>query len=245
MNGSLLLDLLKQQSIQTVPVEIKGNIRESIVVTETTTNKEFKFIMPGPVVSEEEIRRIKATVMELKDVSFLIFSGSLPPGITESFLAEIASIAKAKKIKFIVDTSGPALRAAMKEGVYMIKPNMTELCFLADTKYLELSEIEGAVDRIINEGLCEVLVVSMGPAGGLLATKSFKKRFAAPTVKKISTVGAGDSMIAGIVWMLQQNKSLEDAMRLGLACGTAATINKGSQVFKKEDAMKFFEWMKQ
>jgi len=244
-NGKILKDLLKEQSITAVPIEIKGNTRENIVVIEKATNKEFKFVMPGPVISKEEMNVIKTAVMELLNVSFLICSGSLAPGMPESFLAELAIIAREKGMKFIVDTSGPALKAALKEGVYLIKPNMSELCFLVNKKYLELSEIDAAVDQIITEGTCEVLVVSMGPAGGLLATRNFKKSFPAPTVKKLSTVGAGDSMIAGISWMLEQNKSMEDAIQFGLACGTAATVKKGAQLFKKEDAMKFFEWMKQ
>ena len=122
---------------------------------------------------------------------------------------------------------------------------MSELNFLAGTKYLEANEIEEAANRIISSGHCEVIVVSMGPSGAMLVTKSLRKRFPAPLVKKQSTVGAGDSMLAGIVWMLEQNKSLEDAVRFGIACGTAATVNKGPQLFKKEDAFRFYEWMKQ
>jgi 6-phosphofructokinase 2 len=83
----------------------------------------------------------------------------------------------------------------------------------------------------------------MGPAGAMLVTKNLKKRFPAPMVKKESTVGAGDSMLAGIVWMLGQNRSLEEAVRFGVACGTAATVNKGTQLFKKEDAFRFYDWM--
>jgi 6-phosphofructokinase 2 len=144
-----------------------------------------------------------------------------------------------------VDTSGVPLKKALLEGVYLIKPNMSELCFLAGVNYLETHEIEKALDQIIAEGQCEVIVVSMGPGGAMLATKKVRKRFAAPIVKKQSTVGAGDSMLAGIVWMLEQNKSLEDAVRFGIACGTAATVNKESCLFKKEDASRFYEWMKQ
>ena len=121
---------------------------------------------------------------------------------------------------------------------------MSELCFLTGKKYIQTSEIEKAVDQVMSENSCEVLVVSMGPSGAMLATKNFKKRFPAPVVKKISTVGAGDSMLAGIAWMLEQEKSLEEAVQFGIACGTAATINKGTQLFNKEEALRLFEWMK-
>jgi 6-phosphofructokinase 2 len=245
VNGTLLLELLQKQSINTTPIQIKGNTRESIVVNETSTNKEYKFIVPGPGLLPAEIDKLNSTIIDLKDASFLICSGSLPPNVADHFLAEIASIAKEKGIRLIVDTSGVPLKKALLEGVYLIKPNMSELCFLAGVNYLEAHEIENAVDQIIAQGQCEVIVVSMGPSGAMLATKNIKKRFPAPIVKKQSTVGAGDSMLAGIVWMLEQNKSLEEAVRFGIACGTAAAVNKDTYLFKKEDASRFYEWMKQ
>jgi 6-phosphofructokinase 2 len=245
INGKLLLELLHKDSLETIPVQIESDTRESIVVTETSTNKEYKFIVPGPTLDEKALSEIKSAINNLKDVSFLVCSGSLPPGVPDHFLAGIAAIAKQKRIKFIVDTSGPPLKNSVTQGVYLIKPNMSELNFLAGTKYLEANEIEEAANRIISSGHCEVIVVSMGPSGAMLVNKSLRKRFPAPLVKKQSTVGAGDSMLAGIVWMLEQNKSLEDAVRFGIACGTAATVNKGPQLFKKEDAFRFYEWMKQ
>lgn len=245
VNGKLLLELLHKDSLESTPVQIKGNTRESIVVTETSTNKEYKFIVPGPSLDEKELSEIKLAIDNLHDVSFLVCSGSLPPGVPDDFLAGIAAIAKQKGIKFIVDTSGPPLQKSITRGVYLIKPNMSELNFLAGTKYLEANEIEEAAYTIISSGHCEVIVISMGPAGAMLVTKSVKKKFPAPMVKKQSTVGAGDSMLAGMVWMLEQNKSLEEAVRFGISCGTAATINKGPQLFKREDAFRFYEWMKQ
>lgn len=243
-NGKLLLELLHGKSIKTIPINIKGNTRESIVVNELSTNKQYKFIFPGPPVSEAELQEIKLAINNLHDVPFLICSGSLPPNVPDVFLGEIAAIARQKEIKFIIDTSGLPLKKALMQGVYLIKPNMSELCFLAGVKYLEANEIDDAVNQIISRGQCEIIVVSMGPSGAMLATKKFMKRFPAPVVKKLSTVGAGDSMLAGIIWMLGQNKTLEDAVRFGIACGTAATVNKGTHLFKKEDAFRFYEWMK-
>lgn len=244
MNGNLLLELLHGSLIKTIPVHIENNTRENIVVNERSTNKQYKFIVPGPAINEKELTEIKTTLNNLEDVSFLICSGSLPPNVPDDFLSDIAVIAKKKGIKFIVDTSGSPLNHALMQGVYLIKPNMSELCFLSGSKYLEAHEIENAVDQIISQGKCEVIVVSMGPSGAMLATKNVKKRFPAPIVKKVSTVGAGDSMLAGIIWMLEQNKSLEDAVRFGIACGTAATIDNGIHLFRKEDALRFYEWMK-
>jgi len=242
-NGQLLTEMLSHRNIVLKPIQIKNSTRESIVITEASTNKQYRFVMPGPELNCEETEHIKEVITSLKDVSYLVISGSMPPNIPDNFLSEVADIANSKEIKLVVDTSGNSLKEALMKGVYLIKPNLSELCFLVDQEYLEPSEVDHAAYEILKKGYCEVIVVSMGPAGALLTTKKIRRKFATPTVKKVSTVGAGDSMMAGIVYVLEQNKSLEEAVQFGIACGTAATINKGTQLFKKEDAFKFYNWM--
>ena len=83
----------------------------------------------------------------------------------------------------------------------------------------------------------------MGPGGAMMITRNGMEKIPAPTVKKLSTVGAGDSMVAGMAWMLEQGRSLSEMVRFGVACGTAATMNPGTQLFKKEDALKLYEWI--
>lgn len=244
INGALLTELLREKDIEQHTIKIGGNTRESVVVTETSTNRQYKFVMPGPDLSQEELDQTLAAIKELKDVSFLVCSGSLPPNVPAAFLGTVAAIAKEKGMKFVVDTSGEPLQQALKQGVYMIKPNMSELCSLVNKKYLEIPEIDGAVDELLSRGVCETIVVSMGPSGAMLATRDMKKTIPAPMVKKLSTVGAGDSMIAGIVWMLEQHHTIEEAVQFGVACGTAATISKGTQLFHKEDAFRFYEWIR-
>ncbi len=243
-NGKLLEGLLKEKNISIKPITVAGNTRENIVVTELATNKQFRFVMPGPAISTLELNIIKTVISDLKDVSYLVCSGSLPPGAPDNFLGQVADIAKANEIKFVVDTSGQALKNALAKGVYLLKPNLSELCFLVGKDYLEVSEIDEAAQKVLGTGLCEVLIISMGPGGAKLVTKNEIIHIAAPVVKKQSTVGAGDSMVAGVVWMLDQGKNLKEAVQFGIACGTAATINKGTQLFKKEDAFRFFNWIR-
>ena len=88
-----------------------------------------------------------------------------------------------------------------------------------------------------------MVVVSMGPSGALLVTKDIHESIPAPTVKKLSTVGAGDSMVGGMAWMLSQGKSLQEMVRFGVACGTAATMNAGTKLFNKEDVYRIYTWI--
>jgi 6-phosphofructokinase 2 len=228
---------MKDAGIQTTPIPIKGETRESLVVNEVATGKQYRFVMPGPALSTTEISAVKKALNELVDTTYLIVSGSLPPGVLPEFIGELAEQAKARNIKLIVDTSGDALKYAFEKGVFLLKPNLSELCALAGKKYLAVNEIEAVATQLIRKSACEILVVSMGPEGALLVTKEGAKRFYVPPVKKISTVGAGDSMVAGIVWMLEQNEPVEKAVPFGIACGTAATVYTGPGLFQKSDVL--------
>jgi 6-phosphofructokinase 2 len=242
-NGNLLERILKDKHIETLPLTVSGETRENIVVDELSTNKQYKFVMPGNPVAPGDLSLLMKYISELNDTTYLVCSGSLPPGVSPSCIKELAALTLSKNMKLVIDTSGEALKEALATGVYLLKPNLSELCFLVGKKYLEINEIADAAAHVMASGKAEVLVISMGPAGAMLVTKDFQKMINAPVVKKLSTVGAGDSMIAGIIAMLSEHQSIEKAVTFGIACGTAATINKGTQLFNKEDAYRFYKWM--
>jgi 6-phosphofructokinase 2 len=151
---------------------------------------------------------------------------------------------KKSNSKLIIDTSGAPLRKALETGVYLIKPNVGELAKLIGIERLEMEEVNEAAKEIIRECGAEVVVVSLGPQGAVLVTKDSYDYVPAPNVVKKSTVGAGDSMVGGMVWALSQNKSLKEVLRWGVACGSAATMNEGTQLFKLADAKRLYEWLK-
>ena len=132
---------------------------------------------------------------------------------------------------------------AVEEGVYLVKPNLRELSILAGVESLALDDVDEAAMILIQKGKCEVVIVSMGPAGAMLVTAKGYRHIPAPTVERKSTVGAGDSMVAGMVWAIQEGKSLDEMAMMGVACGTAATMNEGTRLFRKEDAEKLYRWI--
>ena len=129
----------------------------------------------------------------------------------------------------------------MREGVYLIKPNIRELAGFAGVETLNATEIVEVAKQIISKHRCEVIVVSMGEAGAMLVTADMSIRIPTPGVSRVSTVGAGDSMLAGIVYSLSAGKEILEAVQFGVACGTAATLNPGTALCKKEDAQLLFE----
>jgi 6-phosphofructokinase 2 len=244
MNGRLLENYLTKRQINFKSIPVEHDTRENIVVRETDTNSQYRFVMPGASLSEKEAQLCIDLLQQLQPrPSCIVASGSLPPGLPENFFGQLAKVVKQLNARFIIDTSGKPLQLAAKEGVYLLKPNLTELCALVGKEHLEVNEVDDAAMEVIQQGSCEVMVVSMGPSGALLVTRDGCEHIPTPTVKKQSTVGAGDSMVAGMVWMLEQGKSLSEMVRFGVACGTAATMNPGTQLFKKEDVYRLYDWI--
>ena len=240
--GDLLQDLLRKEDITSKTIKTETWTRENFMAVDTNTNAQYRFGMPSEEISDEEISLLFEK-LENEKADYIVASGSLPENIKEDLYRNLAEIAKKTNAKLIVDTSGKALEEALKAGVYLVKPNIGELAKLVGVDGLEISEAEGAARDLIQKYNCEIVVVSIGPQGAILVTKDQKYFVNAPVVKKKSTVGAGDSMVGGMVWALSQNLPLTDVLKWGVACGSAATMNEGTQLFKKEDALRLFEGM--
>lgn len=243
-NGNMLCDLLKKDDILFHAVDTKVETRENWIVLETSTIKQYRFTFPGRAVQEETIVTLIDHIRSFSP-AFVVASGSLPPGLPDYFYGLIVKQANAVGARCIVDTSGEALQALKGKHAYMIKPNISELCKMLHVEHLDKNEVDDAAQQAIYDGYAEMMVVSMGGDGAWLVSKDKKYFCPSPKVQVRSTVGAGDSMVAGITYMLQKERTLREAIRFGVACGSAATMNDGTQLFKKEDAEQLFESINQ
>jgi 6-phosphofructokinase 2 len=241
--GEMLKDLVAKEKIDFETVETETVTRENFIAVDDNTNSQYRFGFTGDVLSDSEVENFLETISKLKP-KYLVASGSLNEGLSSDFYQKVAKIAKQSNSKLIVDTSGEALKKVLETGAYLIKPNVGELAKLVGAERLEMEEVNEAAKKIIAQGGAEIVVVSLGPQGAVLVTKDDYEFVPAPNVAKKSTVGAGDSMVGGIVWALSQNKPLNEVIRWGVACGSAATMNEGTQLFKIEDANRLFEWLK-
>ncbi|WP_367756545.1 1-phosphofructokinase family hexose kinase [Flavobacterium sp. WC2421] len=241
-SGEIIKEILNKESISFRAIETKNWTRESFVAVDDNTNSQYRFNFPGTAVTETEKNEI-IQVVEGLEFKFLVLSGSLREGLPIDFYQKMAEIAKKSNSKLIVDTAGEALEKVLETGAYLIKPNVGELAKLIGVERLEMEEVNEAAKKIIAKGGAEIVVVSLGPQGAVLVTKDVYEYVPAPNVAKKSTVGAGDSMVGGMVWALSQNKSLKEVIRWGVACGSAATMNEGTQLFKLEDAKRLFVWL--
>jgi 6-phosphofructokinase 2 len=234
-SGIFLKDLLQKENIESIVIDTSENTRENFIVFDEATNNQYRFCMPGPVLPEREWRQILEKIESLNGAEYIIASGSLPPGVPEDFFGQVAAIAKNKKAKLILDTSGAPLKNSLKNGVYLWKPNLGELGSIAGSEILTTESALTTARNIIRDGMVEIIVISLGAAGAMLVTKNSHERFHTPVVTRKSTVGAGDSMVAGIVLSLSSGRTLTDAVKFGIACGTAATMNPGTELCKPDD----------
>lgn len=243
-NGRMLCDLLKAGGIAIAPLETNGETRENFSVVESSTNAQYRFTLPGSELSIQDAEACLRLVAAQKP-EYWVVSGSLPPGLSPDFMEYVAAFAKEIGTRLLLDTSGAALQAAADEGLYLLKPNLGELSALVGVETLELDQVDDAAMEIIKRGHCEVVVVSLGPQGALLATREGFEHIPAPMVKKQTTVGAGDSMVAGMVWALGEGMSPRDMAQMGVACGSAATMNSGTQLFNPDDAWRLKHWIEE
>jgi len=241
-NGQMLQDMLNAEGVSQYAIPIKNMTRENFTVYEEATGLQYRFGMPGPELSEAELKRC---LNELDAISpppaYLVISGSLPPGAPDYFYAHVIHKARGLGARVILDTSGEALKQALKESVYLIKPNMAEMIDLAGFTIEDEGKQEAAAVSIVNQGLSEIVVVSLGAAGALLVTRNICERLRAPSVPVKSKVGAGDSMVAGIVLKLAQGKSIHEAISYGVAAGAAAVMSPGTELAHKKPTDRLYQ----
>jgi 6-phosphofructokinase 2 len=234
--GQLLRRLVKQEGIDSLTVPILGDTREDFSVTEQTSGRQFRFVLPGPTFASEECERLLTAVTDVVPVpDFIIVSGSLPAGVPENFYGEITKIASKAGAKTVIDTSGPALAVALSQGVYLIKPNLREFRELMGAPLENETQWLKAARNLIETSRAQVVALSLGNEGALLVTRDSAWRGYVPKVTPVSTVGAGDSFLGGLIWCLASNRSGEEALRYAIAAGTSALLSPGTDLCHRHD----------
>ena len=238
--GEFLREMLDHFALLTRVVLIEEQSRISATIYETETGEEFRPTPVGPALSDGEWRACFDAIFEY-DASYIVATGSLPVGVPPDFYARVAEKAKSRATRVVLDTSGEALGAALEVGVFLVKPNLLELETFTGRAAANPEEQDALARQFVLDGTAEVVAVSLGGDGALLATRDGCLRIAAPHVKVKSTVGAGDSFVAGMTLGLYQGRPVEDAFSLGLATGTATVLTAGSELCHQADVERLFQ----
>jgi 6-phosphofructokinase 2 len=238
LTGGALRQMLDAEGVSSRVVPVAGTTRQSFTVDETDTGKQFRFVLQGPELTEAEWRAgLAALEQNVVPGGYLVASGSLPPGVPDDFYARAARLARERDARFVVDASGDPLREALAEGVYLVKPSRRELGELMGAVLsTEQSQLDAA-SELIAKGSAELVALTRGAAGAVLASAAGIARLPVPKVRVISTVGAGDSFLGAFVLRLSQGRAPEDAFRFAVATGTATTMTPGTDLCHPEDAV--------
>jgi len=243
--GLMLRRLVDQEGIRSLAIEISGETREDLTVVEKTTGSEFRFVLPGPRLAKGEWRMCLEAVAALRARSkFLVASGSLPPGVPKDFYGQVARLAQEMSLKMVLDASGAALEMALKEGVYLIKPNLQELADLTGARTEDQDAWIKAALGLVQAEQTEVVALTLGAEGALLITRDQVWRAQALPVKPVSTVGAGDSFLGALIWSLVCDHDLKDAFRYANAAGSAALLSPGTALCHWEDTERLYRQVK-
>lgn len=233
--GDILARLLDQADIDHVSIPTEGWTRENLSVFEQSSTQQYRFGMPGTTLHEAEWQECLDRVKAVDSPDFIVASGSLPPGVPDDFYARLGEAARAVGARFLLDTSGTPLREATRDGVYLLKPNAREFEELTGKPFESEPQQEELARGLIDSGRCEVLILSLGAAGVLMATRDNIERVRSPSVPIRSKVGAGDSTMAAIVLGLAREMPLRSAVCYGVAAGAAAVMTPGSELCRRED----------
>ena len=237
--GEMLVRLLISDRIGVQPVEVGSPTRENVSVTDRSAERQYRVVLPGDTLPGDVVGRCMDAIGELPaPPSLVVASGSLPPGLPEDTYATIVLTLRERGIEVVLDTSGAALRAAVEVGGFrLLKPNVGELASLVGRELQGDHDVREAARRLVDEGAARAVLVTLGAAGALLVADDVEPVLLhSPTVPVRSTVGAGDSTVAGVVAGLARGEELPMAARRGVAAGAAAVMTGGSELCRGDDA---------
>jgi len=236
-SGAMLRDLCEAEHLDTVWFDIEGRTRELLKVSERESGNIYRFVLPGPPVRDREQAEIIERVAEMSgNFEYVVASGSLAPNMPDDFHARLAARVRAVGARFVVDTSGDALKQAVEAGLYMIKPDMHEAAELAGRDLADSEhDQEALVQQLLDKGT-EIAIVTLGANGAFAGDRNGKRvRMRPPRVEERNPVGAGDAFLGAAIYALSEGEPLEDAVRLAVAAAAATVQTLGTQTASREE----------
>jgi 6-phosphofructokinase 2 len=227
--------LMTTEKVRCHVMPIAEETRESFSAHELSSGHDFRFVLPGPHVSAAEYEACLDYVAQHLPKQFLVISGGLAPGVPDNFYARLAALAKQNGVRVVLDTSGPALAEALKVGVYLFKPSLRELRDLTGLTLPDEDTQIAAAQQLIQSGQAEIVAVSLGAEGAMVVSATEHWRARSVKVDVQTTIGAGDSFVAGMVWSLRRGDTLLKAFQYGMASGAAALLSSGTSLSQAAD----------
>ncbi len=234
---------LVSDGIKALTVEVEGRIRENITL-HTKSGEETRISFAGPRVTKALLDKVYATLSAIVDAdTVLTFTGSAPEGIGREELVGFLSRLKDRGVKLVIDS-----RSLKKEDVlclkpFLIKPNEDEVAEYADESVTDLKGALSAASKLREQGI-ENVMISLGSRGAVLCCATGAYMASAPKIDALSTIGAGDSSVAGFLAAMREGLEMQDVLRTAVAYGSAACLTQGTKPPRKEDILSLYDLIK-
>jgi 6-phosphofructokinase 2 len=235
--GRALLSLLEREGLNVHPVWVQSDTRPSITLRVRSAGQLYRIISAQKPLEEYEYTPVLSRLRELPQLApYVVLSGSFPPGVPPDLVHEVAGLVAERGSRLVVDTSGAALEAAVAAKVAVLKPSKSELAALVGVDADDPAfDVPTAARDVVGRGVGAIVVSLASEGAYVVAEDGQEAMITAPPVEVISTVGAGDSTVAGLVAGLSRGVPLIGAARLGVACGSGTCRHPGSDLFTLED----------
>ncbi|MBH0166933.1 1-phosphofructokinase [Fictibacillus sp. 7GRE50] len=220
--GAFLKDFLTEEQILHDFINVSEVTRINVKLK---SHKETEINGLGPSISIEKQHDLLQKIDHMSEGDFLLLAGSIPPSISEDFYAEIAKKCKDLGIHAVIDTAGEALRKTLSFQPFLIKPNHHELGELFQT---DVNSKEDAIfygKKLLEAGVQNV-IVSMAGDGAIFLNKDTVLISNVPVGTVKNSVGAGDSVVAGFLSQIIQERDLSTAFQYGVAAGSATAFSE-------------------
>ncbi len=234
-NGQSMVDMLKREGVTPYFTPISQETRRDVIISNLKRGTQTLLNTPGPCITKEEwLSFLTHLRMLALRGAYVVLGGSLPKGLPNVAYRQIITLVQRRGAKAILDADGPCLKEGLKARPFAVKPNLNELRWVTGRPLRTERQILAAATGLNNLGI-QVVMVSLGKRGLVVATRSERVRAIPPSVRVRSTVGAGDSTVAGFIFRHAAGKPLEECVRFATASGTAATLAPGNQLCRLRD----------
>ncbi len=236
--GYMLKSLMAEHGIAFEPIEVQEETRINVILTDRSDRTQTQVNAAGPRLALSEMEQLIVKITQHEPFpEWCVLGGSLPPGVPADFYARLIDALQRRGTRCLLDADDEALRIGLQSKPYLIKPNEHEFSRLVGRPLADDETLIQSAQEMVDQGI-QVVAVTLGGKGALIATQGRVFRATTPPVEVKSKVGAGDSFLAGCVLALSRGQSLEEAIRLGMAAGTAAVMNAGTQLCRRQDVEK-------
>jgi 1-phosphofructokinase family hexose kinase len=234
VTGAFIRERLDVEGVPHELWEVAEPTRLNVMVRETESGRRTRIYGPGARVPEAMLDLLRARLGRLPPGSLVILAGSLPPGLPDTTYRDLIGWLRDLRLPTVLDASGGALAAALGARPALVKPNAEEAASLLGCRLDHDDAALSAAEELRRRG-AEQVVISLGERGAVAVGEGGQWKAVPPWVNALSTVGSGDSMVAGLAIGLFEGSGLVEALRLGAAAGAATATTRGTQLCAPED----------